>query len=375
MVKLADSKGDYSTTWKIIHDLSGKDQNPKVKVKMRDGTPPKSDKDLLAEWQEYFSSLLNNNNGQVPSDLPQPAAQDLPIHDHPPTLEETLEAIRQMKTNKAAGFDCAITAEALQGGGDAMADAIHCFCAEVYSNLTPPDQWITSVIVPLPKKGDLSLMTNYRGISLLSKAAKVYSKILLNRIRDEVDPILRKNQAGFCPGRSCAQQIHILRRVLESFRDYQLPLVVTFIDFDSINRKVMFAVLRQYGIPEAVVNAISVLYKKRKKRHYWSHAGRFSGSFSICCRSRWHPAKSLRGYCTSGPYFWRFCAFSQKIKQLRSKYPMDLVRNVPRNSKITILLQCRPLLWSYSEKCAKINIFHVLSHKSITTWVSETPVQ
>ena len=83
----------------------------------------------------------------------------------------------------------------------------------------------------------------------------------------------------------------------------------------------------------------------------------------------------LRGYCTSGPYFWRFCAFSQKIKQPRTKYPMDLVRNVPRNSKFTILLQCRPLLWSYSEKCAKINIFHALSHKSITTWVSETPVQ
>ena len=78
---------------------------------------------------------------------------------------------------------CVITAEAFQGGGDAMADGIHCFCVEVCSNLTPPDQWITSVIVPLPKKGDLSLMTNYRGISLLSITAKVYNKILLNRIR------------------------------------------------------------------------------------------------------------------------------------------------------------------------------------------------
>ena len=121
---------------------------------MRDGAGPKSDKDLLVEWQEYFSSLLNNDNGQTPSDLPQPGAQDLPIHDHPPTLEETLEAIRQMKTNKAAGLDCTITAEALQCVGDAMADVTHCFCAEVYSNLTPPDPWITSVIVPLPKKGD-----------------------------------------------------------------------------------------------------------------------------------------------------------------------------------------------------------------------------
>ena len=187
--------------------------------------------DLLVEWQDYFSSLLKNDNGQAPSDLPQPAAQDLPIHDHSPTLEEILEAICQMKTNKAAGLYCAITPEALQGGGDAMVDIIHCFCAEVDSNLTPPDWWITSVIVPLPKKCDLSLMNNYRGISLLSIAAKVYNKILLNRIRDEVDPILRKNQAGFFPGRSCAQQIHILRRVLEGFRDYLLPLVITFIDF------------------------------------------------------------------------------------------------------------------------------------------------
>ena len=94
----------------------------------------------------------------------KPATQDLPIQDHPPTLEETLEAIRQMKTNKAAGLDCDFTTEALeQGGGDAMSDVIHCFsAAEVYSNLTPPDQWITSVIVPLPKD-DLSLMTNYIG--------------------------------------------------------------------------------------------------------------------------------------------------------------------------------------------------------------------
>ena len=63
-LRLADSKGDYTTTWKIIHDLSGKDKKSCVKFNKRDGTPRTSDKDLLAEWREYFSSLLNNSSGE-----------------------------------------------------------------------------------------------------------------------------------------------------------------------------------------------------------------------------------------------------------------------------------------------------------------------
>ena len=62
--------------------------------------------------------------------------------------------------------------------------------------------------------------------------------------------------------------------------------------------------------------------------------------------------KYLRGYCTPRPYFWRLCAFSQKIKQLRTKYPMDLVRNVPRNSKITVLLQSR-------DHCCEVTVKNV----------------
>ena len=115
-----------------------------------------------------------------------------------------------------------------------------------------------------PRKVTSPVMTNYRSISLMSIAAKVCNKILLNRIRPHVDPILRKNQAGFRPGRSCAQQTHILRRIMDGFKEYQLPLTVTFVDFekafDSINRTTMFSVLRHYGIPETTVNAIQVLY-------------------------------------------------------------------------------------------------------------------
>ena len=192
-LRSADAKGNYTTTWKIIHTLSGKNTRQNVKVKMRDGTAPSSEEELLTEWKSFFSSILNNDSGVIPSELPLPAEEDLPICADPPTREETTKAIAAMKANKAAGLDCAITAEALQGGGDQMIDVIHKLCSEVYTTLSPPRQWLTNVIIPLPKKGDLSLMTNYRGISLMSIASKVYNKILLNRIRPHVDPLLRKN--------------------------------------------------------------------------------------------------------------------------------------------------------------------------------------
>ena len=52
----------------------------------------------------------------------------------------------------------------------------------------------------------------------------------------------------------------------------------------------------------------------------------------------------LKGVQHPGPYFLRLRVFTQKIKQLRTKYAMNLVRIVPRISKITVFLQQRPLL-------------------------------
>ncbi|CAF0934011.1 unnamed protein product [Brachionus calyciflorus] len=127
----------------------------------------------------------------------------------------------------------------------------------VFEHKSAQEQWTTSLIVPLPKKGDLQQMTNYRRISLMSIAAKVYNKVLLNRIKKPIEKILRKNQAWFRTGRSCIQQINILRRIIDGAIIQDIPLFITFIDFkkafDSINLKMMFAILRHYGIPSKIV--------------------------------------------------------------------------------------------------------------------------
>ena len=69
--------------------------------------------------------------------------------------------------------------------------------------------------VALPKMGDLSKCSNYRGISLLSVPGKVFNRVILERVKDTVDSQLRDQQAGFRKNRSCMDQIGTLRNIVQ----------------------------------------------------------------------------------------------------------------------------------------------------------------
>ena len=63
-----------------MKELSGKRaSNAAAKVKKADGTRIENTKELLSEWQQYFSKLLNNKSDNA--DIDPPSAQtDVPIN-------------------------------------------------------------------------------------------------------------------------------------------------------------------------------------------------------------------------------------------------------------------------------------------------------
>ena len=92
---------------------------------------------------------------------------------------------------------------------------------EIWEEEEIPVDWKTRLIVKLPKKGNLSLRKNWRGITLMSITSKIFSRVILNRISTALDPMLRKEQAGFRKGRSCGEHIFTLRQILEQCQEWK----------------------------------------------------------------------------------------------------------------------------------------------------------
>lgn len=57
-----------------------------------------------------------------------------------------------------------------------------------------PDEWRKGIIVKLPKKGNITYCSNWRGITLLSVPGKAFCTVLLVRLRDAVDVYCEKSK-------------------------------------------------------------------------------------------------------------------------------------------------------------------------------------
>ena len=123
-------------------------------------------------------------------------------------------------------------------------------------------------ILPFPKKGDLGLVKNCRGITLTSIAAKIYNALLCNCIEPKIDNILRKDQNGFRRNRSTTSQILTIHKILEGVRAKNLQATILFLiftkAFDSIHRGKMEQILLAYGPPKETIATIMIFYRNTK---------------------------------------------------------------------------------------------------------------
>jgi len=70
-----------------------------------------------------------------------------------------------------------------------------------------PVEWIRGVLIAVPKNGDLVECSNYRTIALLNHPSKVLMMMLLETLKQQMEPYLAEEQAGL---RNTATELQIV---------------------------------------------------------------------------------------------------------------------------------------------------------------------
>jgi hypothetical protein len=134
---------------------------------------------ILNRWKEHFDELLNPE-----SEVRQRAQGRAKYRDEDgvevsaPTRHEVDEAISKLKNNKAPGDDD-LPGELFKAGGATLRDVLHRLIVRTWCDEKMPEEWKTGIIC-----------ANYRGISLLPTAYKIFSLILAERLQPLMEEFL-----------------------------------------------------------------------------------------------------------------------------------------------------------------------------------------
>ena len=258
-LKINNSKKAYQ----LVKELTSEKKVRTSTIQDKSGKCLTEEEEIMKRWTEYCSELYNHSSSSGdPGVLEVPAATNNDMH---PILREEVElAVKSLKKGKSAGVDN-IPGELIQAGGESMITVLTAICNKIWRTGEWPKPWTQSLIITLPKKGNLKDCKNYRTISLISHASKVMLKVLLNRLTPQAEKIISEEQAGFRAGRSTTEQIFNLRILCERYLQHQQDLYHVFIDFkkafDRVWHAALWATLKHYNVNTNLIRAMQSLYE------------------------------------------------------------------------------------------------------------------
>ena len=216
-----------------------------------------------AEWMNHYTNLLQ---GAAKGKIPDNSSEHGPL-DHEISIDEMMEARGILKPGKATGIDT-VNNEMILEAFSIYPEAFRSVMNTLLKHGTGVVQWLTSLLVPIHKKGPTDIPDNYRGIALISCLAKFFYAILNNRLMHFClqNEILSPSQLGFLSGNRTSDAHIILHNLINEYcRKRNTKIYGCFVDFskafDSIPRDKMFQKLLDIGVTGKFYDIIKYIYE------------------------------------------------------------------------------------------------------------------
>ena len=141
-----------------------------------------------------------------------------------------------------------------------------------FNSSSLPTTWKEAFVTPIYKKGDRTLVSNYRPISLTSPIVKIMESIIRDRIQEHMitNDLFTPYQHGFTVGKSCVTQLLTAVDFWTKSLEDSCAVDVIYFDlakaFDSVPHTRLFTKLEAYGLTEKLLGWLrSYLVGRRQK--------------------------------------------------------------------------------------------------------------
>ena len=157
-----------------------------------------------------------------------------------------------------------IPAELFQILKDEAVKVLHSIWQQIWKTRQWPQDWESSVFIPIPKKCNAKECSNYLTIALISNAKKVIFKILQAKLQQYVNCEFPDVQAGFRKGRGTRDQIANICWLIKKERELKKNIYSYFIDyakaFDCVDHNKLCKILQEMGIQDDLTRLQKNLY-------------------------------------------------------------------------------------------------------------------
>jgi len=139
---------------------------------------------------------------------------------------------------------------------------LHSMCQQIWKTQQWPQDWKSSIFIPIPKKGNAKNNAKYYIISLISHTRQVMFKILQTRLQPYMNHELPGVQTGFRNSRGTRDQIFSIRWIIKKTRELQKNIFCCFTDYalDSMDHKKLWKSLNEMGILKHLTCLLRNLY-------------------------------------------------------------------------------------------------------------------
>lgn len=135
-----------------------------------------------------------------------------------------------MASNKSNGADNILN-EYFKTASNILLQPLEILFNQILESGKFPSDWSTGIIIPIYKKGDINDPNNYRGITLVSCFAKLFTSILNNRLKQwsSENDVITDAQFGFKSNHSTIDAIFILKHMIDTHIQSKDKLYCAFI--------------------------------------------------------------------------------------------------------------------------------------------------